>query len=792
MKNKIDTIIFLFLILIAPNGFTQTWDEITGLIPSDLMPGGSNRFANAVSISGNYAIAASRDGNIIDPGAVYVYELDVDGVWNEVDKLTAADGEAADRFGNSISIDEDYIIVGAPNDSDDGVSSGSAYVYERNIDGDWIEVQKLTASDAGGSHFFGRSVSVYGDYAIIGVPGKNVSGINSGAAYLFERDPDGVWLEIQQLEALDGNAGDGFGGSISITENYVIIGARGNDDDGSNSGSAYIFEQDDDGVWLEVQKLTASDAIADEKFGNSVDIDNGRAIIGVQDDEAAEPYTGAAYVFERDVDGIWEEVEKLVASDPEGGKGFGWSVAIENDYVVVGSPQIIISEPTAGSAYVFQREEDGSWPEVQKITGSEWSEDVFADLFAFSVAISENHIIAGAPGTPFENEFFAYIFQGCVNMLVDVSSEEVCQGDEVILDATSLLDADITWSGGVVDEDSFIPPLGTTIYVATGSVEDCELQVEISVLETPIVEIIAGDTELCEGEEITLTASGAFTYEWEDEIVDGEAFEPPVGETTYTVIGTGDNGCESSVTIEILVHTLPEVIANADNVMVCEGDEIVLTGSGATEYSWNLGVTDGISLEPSVGETIYTVTGTDDNDCVSIDSILITVFENPDVEFIDLEDDLLCLDNGLITLIGTPVDGAFSGPGVAGAEFDPNVAGEGTHNLFYSFIDENGCSGIDSVEVNVVDCLGLKKLESNSFGIYPNPFSDYAIIEFNQHLSKDHQIVVYDILGHKVWQKMGVTGNQIKLTKTELATGVYYLSLMENGRILQTSKLIVE
>lgn len=792
MKNYIKNITIVLLTFGAVTSFGQTWDEIEALTPSDLAVGGSNRFASEVAISGDYAIAATRDGNLIDPGAVYVYELGVDGTWSEVDKLTADDGVASDRYGNSIALDGSYAIVGVFNDDDDGTNSGAAYVYERNLDGEWPEVQKLTASDAAASDVFGRSVSIWGDYALVGAPGNDNDGSNSGMVYVFERDADGIWTEIQQLTAGDAAASDGFGHSVSITADYAIIGARGNDDDGSNSGSAYIFEKDVDGLWVEVQKLTASDAVADDKFGNAVDIHNGQAVVGIQDDEAVEEYTGAAYIFERDVDGVWNEIEKLVASDAESGKGFGWSVAVENDYAVIGSPQVIISEPTPGSAYIFQKDEDGSWPEVQKITGSEWDAGVFADLFAWGISISDNHIIAGAPGTAFENEFFAYIFQGCEDMEVVISSDEVCEGDEVTLDATSVTGDVIAWTGGVIDGEAFTPPVGTTTYTATGGEEDCALQVDITVLEAPAVEITATDTVMCEGEETTLTASGAETYVWDGEVEGDVAFEPPVGETIYSVTGTGDNGCESSVSIAITVNALPEVAANADNTMACEGDEVVLTGSGASEYAWDGGVEDGIAFEPPVGESTYTVTGTDENDCSSIDSILITIFENPEVEFTALADDKVCVDNGIIMLTATPADGDFSGTGVTGSEFDPNSAGEGTHTLFYSYVDDNGCSGMDSVEIDVVDCLGVNETEALSFNVYPNPFSDFAVVQFSQDLSADHQVVIYDVLGQEVWRQENLTNKQIKISKEELNPGVYLFSLIENGQVQRTEKLIVQ
>ena len=203
-------------------------------------------------------------------------------------KRTASDGAAADRFGRSVSISGDYAVIGAYyNDDDDGNRSGSAYIFERDGAGNWNEVQKLTPSDGAEFDYFGNSVSISGNYAVIGAYGDDDNGANSGSAYVFERSGSaGNWSEVEKLTASDGAASDRFGYAVSISGNTVVIGADSDDDDnGGNSGSAYVFERGGAGNWSETQKLTASDGAGFDFFGISVSISGNTVVIGADNDD---------------------------------------------------------------------------------------------------------------------------------------------------------------------------------------------------------------------------------------------------------------------------------------------------------------------------------------------------------------------------------------------------------------------------------------------------------------------------------------------------------------------------
>ena len=130
--------------------------------------------------------------------------------------------------------------MGAYGDDDGGTNSGSAYVFMRSGTF-WSQQVKLTASDATAGDYFGVSVSISGDYAIVGAYRDDGDGSDSGSAYVFMRS-DTTWSQQAKLTAFDAAAGDEFGFSVSISGDYAIVGAWCDDDGGTDSGSAYIFE----------------------------------------------------------------------------------------------------------------------------------------------------------------------------------------------------------------------------------------------------------------------------------------------------------------------------------------------------------------------------------------------------------------------------------------------------------------------------------------------------------------------------------------------------------------------
>ncbi|TFB11899.1 hypothetical protein E3V55_02505, partial [Candidatus Marinimicrobia bacterium MT.SAG.3] len=259
-------------------------------------------------------------------------------------KITAADGAAGDLFGNSVSISGDYAVVGARRDDDNGISSGSAYVYKRTGTS-WAQEAKLLASDGAADDLFGWSVSISGDYAVVGARRDDDNGISSGSAYVYKRTGTS-WAQEAKLLASDGAADDLFGWSVSISGDYAVVGAFGDDDNGTDAGSAYVFKRTGTS-WAQEAKLLASDSGVGDQFGNSVSISGDYAVVGAWLDDDSGSASGSAYLFTRSGTS-WAQKAKLLASDGATEGFFGKSVSISGDYAIVGAPA-----ENPGSAYLY-------------------------------------------------------------------------------------------------------------------------------------------------------------------------------------------------------------------------------------------------------------------------------------------------------------------------------------------------------------------------------------------------------------------------------------------------------
>lgn len=321
---------------------------------------------------------------------------------------------------------------------------------------------------------------------------------------------------------------------------------------------------------------------------------------------------------------------------------------------------------------------------------------------ATSMAISFKYAGAAPVNGNFWNISFGgdVVEIGCDELTTTVSGTEFCFGEELTLEATSINGGTITWDGGVVDGDPFTPPVGVTTYTATSDSDlDCIFEVEITVHDLPETAASADDSTVCLGDMVTLTGLGADTYTWDLGVTDGVAFTPPLGVTTYTVTGTNAEGCEATATLDITVNDLPTVLATASEIEICIGEELTLTGSGADSYTWDLGVTDGVTFTPvDLGVTTYTVTGTDVEGCVNTASVDVDVLDLPTVTASADESDI-CLGEAVI-LTGGGADIYDWDMGVTdGDPFTPVTTG--TIDFTVIGTDVSGCENTAMVSVNV-------------------------------------------------------------------------------------------
>ena len=300
------------------------------------------------------------------------------GAQTELFKLTAADTETVDWFGHSVGVSGDVAIVGVPYDDDAGLSSGSAYLFDVTT-GD--ELFKLTGSDAAADDRFGHAVAISGDAAIVGARYDDDGGDNSGAAYIYDVTTGD---EILKLTASDPSPLGRFGEAVGISGNTAIIAAQGNGEAGDDSGSAYLFDVT---TGEQLFKLTASDAAARDAFGSSVAIYGNVAIVGAHNNDGVVSGSGSAYLFDVTTGA---ELFKLTASDAASGDAFGRSVAIYGNVAMVGAFHNDEAAYDSGAAYLF---DVVTGQQLFKLTASDAAT---VDLFGYSVALSTEVAVVGA------------------------------------------------------------------------------------------------------------------------------------------------------------------------------------------------------------------------------------------------------------------------------------------------------------------------------------------------------------------------------------------------------------
>jgi hypothetical protein len=382
--------------LISSIASGQVLHESAKLLPSD--GAAEDIFGGFVSVSGDVAVVGAHqdDDNGTDSGSAYVFRWNGSS-WVQQQKLLPSDGAAVDLFGGAVSVSGDVAVVSADLHDHNGYDSGSAYVFRWNpgAPGSWVQEQELLPSDGTAGDYFGRSVYVSGDVALVGAIYNDRP--YPGSAYVFRYDASESicgqkWCEQQKLLASDGAAYDLFGFVVSVAGDVAVVGARWNDDKGTDSGSAYVFRWNGSS-WVEEQKLLASDGAADDWFGQSVSVSGNVAVVGAEGDDDNGTDSGSAYVFRWNpgAPGSWVQEQKLLPSDGTAGDRFGSHVSVFGDVIVVGAILDDHNGIESGSAYVF-RWNGSSWMQEQKLLPSDGA---VGDWFG-SVSVSGDVAVVGA------------------------------------------------------------------------------------------------------------------------------------------------------------------------------------------------------------------------------------------------------------------------------------------------------------------------------------------------------------------------------------------------------------
>ncbi|OGV31857.1 MAG: hypothetical protein A2020_04030, partial [Lentisphaerae bacterium GWF2_45_14] len=437
-------------------------DDFSGLLASEVKKltasdaATDDWFGYSVSIDGDYAIVGAHDNDDAgtNSGSAYIFYKDQGGAgnWGEVKKLTASDAAANDYFGCSVSISGDYIVIGAGYNDDAGTNSGSAYIFYKDQGGagNWGEVTKLIGSEIDANDHFGDKVSISGDYVIASAPSwvTDDAADTAGSAYIFYKDQGGAdnWGELKKLTVSDAEAYDYFGCSVSISGDYAILGAWGNDDAGDSSGSAYIFYKDQGGAdnWGELKKLTASDADSGDCFGLRVSISSDYAVVSASPSSA---FQMSIYIFQRSSG--WNELKEIYVGneDAVSGQFFHGSVSVSGNYIVVGVGDDDNGLDNSGSAHIFYKDEGGvnNWGQITEVRASDSAEN---DWFGYSVSISGNTVLIGAYESGTSGNGSAYIFDlsNTPSVLANPGalSVDYVEGDAAIVsNSLTLTDADV-------------------------------------------------------------------------------------------------------------------------------------------------------------------------------------------------------------------------------------------------------------------------------------------------------------------------------------------------------------
>ena len=391
----------------------QTWVESGKL--SDGETASEDQFGISVAISGNLAISGAQQDDDIAPnaGAAYIFER-AGTLWLQRKKLTTDDAKAGDLFGNAVAMDGTTVLVGAPGVDDAGPESGAAYIFVQAGE-EWIQQARFIGGDIGMFDQFGSSVAVHGNTAVVGAYGKDEVGADSGAAYVFVRNGTS-WTQQAKLVHRGAVQGDQFGFAVSVYDDNVLVGAHQSDAAGPDSGAVYLFTRNG-GTWIQDLLLLPNDIGIGDGFGYSIDLTKGAAIIGAPTEDRNLDDLGAAYVFVETRE-AWVQQAKLTASDADTGDEFGSAVAIHEDTVIVGAwkdnhPLLDPHDDPAllmdrGAAYSFLR--DGlSWVEKRRIEAAGTNQ---SDLFGAAVAIKGSFAIVGASGSDNagDNSGSAFIF----------------------------------------------------------------------------------------------------------------------------------------------------------------------------------------------------------------------------------------------------------------------------------------------------------------------------------------------------------------------------------------------
>ena len=357
-------------------------NEIGKLVPVSGLSGGYN-YGSSVSIYNNYAAIGAPAAN-----SAYIFERSPSGDWGGGQRVFPV--SAGSIFGTDVDIDNGRAVIGMPAGQVSGVTVGVAEVFERDGGGVWSHVAVLTSPETVNGDQFGFAVSISGDFAIVGAPNQDAFANNAGAVYIFKRNGSGVWSQTQKLiPSTAAPDADLFGFSVDISGDYIVVGATRDATGGLDAGAIYVFERDVNDVFQEVSYFAGNSSSA--RLGNSVSIDANRLIAGT--------LAGYAEVYQRNNVGLWEQVASLSATPPDVTTNTGRAVSISGDYAAIEMTNYDAAGTRLDAVGIFGVDQNGSWFELAKLAPLDVGVD---DSFGGgtskpnAISISGSYLLVGA------------------------------------------------------------------------------------------------------------------------------------------------------------------------------------------------------------------------------------------------------------------------------------------------------------------------------------------------------------------------------------------------------------
>lgn len=355
----------------------KAWGEAAKVLAADATNGDEFGHAVAISGDGNTMVVGARkdEHNGFNTGSAYVMQRNATDLsqWDTTFKLLPPDGASSDEFGSSVAISRDgnTIVVGAIHNRNGNAGTGSAYVFERNLqaapDEDlWIHVDKLFPADGANDDEYGRAVAISKPYILVGAPRHTPTNKRSGAAYLYKYDGQSWMNLIGKFQPSRGDNGDEFGHSVTIDEDHFAVGAPLDEAGGQKSGTVYVyglgvgnleapFPSEDWGLVTFLQSATAADF---DEFGYSVALDGHLLLVGARHDEVNGRRSGSVSVYHReDPSGIesWNLLEELRPDEVNTDDEFGYSLAFDRGTAVVGARrEESVSGKRYGAIYIYR------------------------------------------------------------------------------------------------------------------------------------------------------------------------------------------------------------------------------------------------------------------------------------------------------------------------------------------------------------------------------------------------------------------------------------------------------